>query len=81
MLGNQANLTYVKSLLNISKEYALEILYQKDIKSYIRNKTKGYDIFISTRIDYDDRIFYDAVNDVKRAINESKPNAFFTVTI
>ena len=49
------------------------IIYQKDFKNYVGNITKGFDIFISTRIDYDDRIYYDAVNDVRKAINFSKP--------
>lgn len=34
---------------------------------------KGYNVLITTRIDYDDRIYYDAVNDVRKAINISKP--------
>ena len=40
---------------------------------YIRNLTTGFDILISTRYDYDDIIYYDAVNDVRKLINEKKP--------
>ena len=47
-------------------------LIQK-IKHYIKNKSKGYDVLITTRIDYDDRIYYDAVNDVRKAIELNKP--------
>ena len=32
---------------------------------------------ITTRIDYDDRIYYDAVNDVRKAININKPMALY----
>ena len=43
------------------------------MKPYIRNRTKGYDVLITTRIDYDDEIYYDAVNDVRKQININKP--------
>ena len=42
------------------------ILCQKDFKNYVRNKSKGYDVLITTGIDYDDIIYYDAVNDVRK---------------
>ena len=48
-------------------------IYQKSFKAYLKNITKGYDILITTRIDYDDRIYYDAVNDVRKVININKP--------
>ena len=41
----------------------------KDIRNFLKNKTKGSDILITTRIDYDDSIYYDAVNDVRKEIN------------
>ena len=31
------------------------------------------DVLITTRIDYDDRIYYDAVNDIRKTININKP--------
>ena len=49
------------------------ILCQKDFKNYVRNKSKGYDVLITTGIDYDDIIYYDAVNDVRKMINVKKP--------
>ena len=72
-LGHKANITYIKSLLKLNNLYESVILYEKDIKTYIRNKSKGFDILITTRIDYDDRIYYDAVNDIRKAININKP--------
>ena len=39
----------------------------------MRNLTKGFEVLITTRIDYDDIIYYDAVNDVRKAININKP--------
>ena len=42
----------------------------------MRNITKGLDILITTRIDYDDRIYYDAVNDVRKEITLKKPMLF-----
>ena len=73
MLGNKANIKYIKSLLNFNNSFESKIIYEKDIKNYLRNITKGFDVLITTRIDYDDRIYYDAVNDVRKAINIYKP--------
>ena len=73
IIGNDANITYIKSLLNLNNSFKLKILYIKDCKNYVRNITKGFDVLITTRIDYDDRIYYDAVNDVRKAINVKKP--------
>ena len=73
MIGDKANITYIKSLFNFHNSFEKKILYQKEIKNYVRNITKGYDVLITTRIDYDDRIYYDAVNDVRKAININKP--------
>jgi hypothetical protein len=46
---------------------------KKDIKKFLRNITEGFNILITTRIDYDDRIYYDAVNYVRKQININKP--------
>lgn len=73
MLGNNANITYVKSLIDFRVSFNFKIIYQKDMKNYLRNVTNGCNILITTRIDYDDCIYYDAVNDVRRAINLNKP--------
>ena len=73
MLGNQANITYIKSFFNFSNSFEKVILFQKDIKNYVGNISKGFDILITTRIDYDDLIYYDAVNDVRKAINIDEP--------
>ena len=73
LIGNKANLTYVKSLINFNHSLDLRLISEKDIKKYIKNITKGFDVLITTRIDYDDRIYYDAVNDVRKAVNINKP--------
>ena len=73
ILGNKANLTYIKSLLNLNNSFESIVIYQKDIKRYVRKISKGFDVLITTRIDYDDRIYYDAVNDVRKAININRP--------
>ena len=49
------------------------IIYEKDLKNYVRDSSKGYDILITTRIDYDDRIYYNAVNDARKQIDINKP--------
>ena len=72
-IGNKANITYIKSLLNLNNSFNSNVIYEKDIKSYIRNNSKGFDVLITSRIDYDDRIYYDAVNDIRKAININKP--------
>ena len=63
MVGNKANINYIKSLLDYNYSFELKVIYQREFKN----------IFISTRIDYDDCIYYDAVNDVRKAININKP--------
>ena len=73
MLGDKANITHIKSLLNFNNSFKKKVIYQNDIKNYVRNITKNYDVLIPTRIDYDDRIYYDAVNDVRKVININKP--------
>lgn len=73
MLGNHANITYVESLINFNNSFKKKIIYQKDFKNYVRNITKGFDVLITTRIDYDDIIYYDAVNDIRKAININRP--------
>ena len=73
MLGNKANITYINSLINFNNSFESKVIYQKDIKYFVKNITKGFDVLITTRIDYDDIIYYDAVNDVRKAINMNKP--------
>lgn len=73
LLGNKFNITYIKDLLNLNTLFESNVIYQKDLRNYIRNITKGFDVLITTRIDYDDIIYYDAVNDVRKAININKP--------
>ena len=73
MLGDTANITTIKFLLNLNLSFESKIIYQKYIKNYLRNISKGFDVLITTRIDYDDRIYYDAVNDVRKAVNINKP--------
>ena len=73
LLGDKANLSYVESLLNINQSFESKIIYLKDLKNFLEKISKGHDIMISTRIDYDDAIYYDAVNDVRKLININKP--------
>ena len=73
MIGDKANKTYVESLFNFKIKFKYEIINKKFIKSYAKNISKGYDALITTRIDYDDRIYYDAVNDVRKVVNIYKP--------
>jgi len=73
MLGNKANITYIESIINFNNSFDYKIIYQKDIKKYVREKARGFDILITTRIDYDDEIYFDAVNDVRKTIYMNKP--------
>ena len=73
LLGDKANKMFIKQLLDINNLFQTELVYQRDLKSYIKNKSIGYDVLITTRIDYDDRIYYDAVNDVRKVIDLNKP--------
>ena len=72
-IGKKVSKTYIKSLLNFDYSFQYEILFSDNIKYYVRNISKGFDVLITTLIDYDDRIYYDAVNDVRKAININRP--------
>ena len=76
LLGNEANIVYIKSLVNFNNSFQWHVIYEKDIKNFLRNITNSFDILITTRIDYDDRIYYDAVNDVRKEITIKKPIFF-----
>ena len=73
MIGDNTNLTYFKSFFNFQNSFKTEIIYEKDIKNYLRSVAHGSDVLITTRIDYDDIIYYDAVNDVRKLIDMKKP--------
>ena len=73
LLGNKANITYIESIINFNNTFEYKIIYIKDINNYINEKSNGANILITTRIDYDDGIYYDAVNDVRKHINLNKP--------
>ena len=73
MIGNKANITSLKSLFNFNNSFQWHIIYTKDIRNFLRNITKGFDVLITTRIDYDDLIYYDAINDIRKEININKP--------
>ena len=73
LIGNKANITKVTNFLNLNLPFQFTIIYLKDIKNYIKDISKGYEVLITTRIDYDDQIYYDAVNDVRKSINIHKP--------
>lgn len=73
VIGNNSNITYIKSLLNFNNTFEKDVIYEKDIKDYIKQKTRGFDVLITTRIDYDDAIYYDAINDARKQINIEKP--------
>ena len=72
-IGEKNNISYIESLLNFNSSFEVKILYYNNTKNFIRNISKKFDILITTRIDYDDRIYYDAINDVRKAINIKKP--------
>ena len=73
IIGNSANITQIKSLLNLNNSFESKVIYAKNLRKYLSNITKGFDVLITTRIDYDDRIYYDAVNDVRKSININRP--------
>ena len=73
ILGDKANITYIKSLINLNSLFEVKIMFYKDLNKQVKNITKGFDILITTRIDYNDIIYYDAVNNVRKAINMNKP--------
>ena len=73
MIGNNEDITYIKSIFNFMNSFEYDIVNQKNLKNYIRDKSNNSDILITTRIDYDDIIYYDAVNDIRKTINMNKP--------
>ena len=72
-LGNKADIEYVKKIMNFKCSFYYRIIYIKDLKKIVEKLSNGYDVLITTRIDYDDIIYYDAVNDIRKSINTEKP--------
>ena len=72
-IGDKANKSLIYSLLSFNSTFKFEIIYEKDIKNYIENISKDLDVLITTRIDYDDCIYKEAVNDVRKQIDINKP--------
>ena len=73
LLGNKINITNYNSLFNFNNTFESKVIKYKEFKNYMRNITKGFYVLITTTIDYDDRIYYNAVNDVRKVINITKP--------
>ena len=73
LLGNKVNITKIQNIFNENITFKYNIIYKKSFDHYLKRITKRYDILITTRIDYEDRIYYDAVNDVRKAVNKNKP--------
>ena len=73
LLGNKANISYIESLIKLNHSFDSKVLYLENLKSYLKEKTKDFNILITTRIDYDDAIYYDTVNDVRKLITLKKP--------
>ena len=55
--------------MNLINSFEFNFVYQNDIKNYVINISKGFDILIAIRIDYDNGIYYDNVNDARKSIN------------
>ncbi len=73
MVGSKINISFIKSLIGFNNSFPTYIIFDKELKTFIKASTKLFDVLITTRIDYDDLIYYDAVNDVRKAINNNKP--------
>ena len=73
LLGNRANISYVRSLFNFKLSFKYRLIRYKNLNLFLKKITKVIDVLITTRIDYDDLIYYDAVNDVRKAIDLNKP--------
>ena len=73
MIGNKVNKTYIESFLDFNSSFKYKIIYKNEFQNFLKNISKAYDVLITTRMDYDDRIYYDAVNDIRKAININKP--------
>ena len=73
MVGSKVNISFIKTLIGFNNSFSTYIIFQKELKTFIKSSTKLFDVLITTRIDYDDLIYYDAVNDVRKAININKP--------
>ena len=73
IVGSKVNISFIKSLIGFNNSFPTYIIFQNELKAFIRSSTKLFDVLITTRIDYDDLIYFDAVNDVRKAINIHKP--------
>ena len=58
MIGNKVNKTYIESFLDFNSSFKYKIIYKSELKNFLKNISKAYDVLITTRMDYDDRIYY-----------------------
>ena len=75
IIHNEINLnnSSIKKLLKIKTNLNLKVLKLKEIKSYININSKNFDFLITTRIDHDDLIYKDAVEEIQNKCNKNIP--------
>ena len=75
IIHNEINLNHssIKKLLKIKTNLNLKVLKLKEIKSYININSKNFDFLITTRIDHDDLIYKDAVEEIQNKCNKNIP--------
>ena len=73
VLGDNTNIIYINSLLDFNTSFEMNIINYNNSKNYIKNITKRSGVLIPTRIYYNNRIYYAAINDVRNVINYDKP--------
>lgn len=75
IINNEININHpsIKKLLKIKTILNLKILKNKEMKSYIYNNSKNFDYLITTRIDHDDLIYKDAVEEIQNKCNKNIP--------
>ena len=58
LIGDKVDIQKLKSFFKDNLSFKYIILFMKNFKSFLKKITQGYDVLITTRIDYDDRIYY-----------------------
>ena len=75
IIHNEINSNHpsIKKLLKLKTILKLKILKLKELQSYINNNSKNINYLITTRIDHDDLIYKDAVEEIQNKCNKNIP--------
>ncbi len=80
IIHENLNKDFIKELYELKCDFPILILTNPEYKQYIKEEynKRDCDFFITSRVDYDDMFYYNAVQDVQESVDASKPILTYT---